>query len=424
MNSAITKLYRLKVFSLILFILTYSLLYTTTLFAQSPNTWTQKASFPGVPRVSTVSFTIGSKVYIGTGQDSSSNLLSDFWEYDPAVNAWTQLADFTGSARRGAVGFVIGLKGYIGTGFDGTANLLDFYEYNPSINNWNQKKKLGNPTSLPRRDASAFTIGNQGYVVGGYDGTITWNKECWAYDGDTTWLKKGDLGNGGSAQSIARRWAVSFTIDTLGYVGCGYNYSQDWRKDFWRYNTITNAWTQMANFGGTPRSNALAFAINGKGYAGTGNDNDFNNDFWEFDPVNNTWMQVADYAGGAIIGGIGVSINGKGYAGLGRDSIAYRNDFWEYTPDSLIGVNGPADQNLSVNVFPNPCGEMLYIKSTKYEVQSIVIRNTIGEIVYIPQLLKCKGDYIVINTSSLSHGIYFLVLNSGERKVVKKFMKK
>ncbi len=80
------------------------------------NTWTQKADFGGTARYSAVGFSIGSKGYIGTGDDGWSSIAKDFWEYDPAANTWTQKADFGGTARDCAVGFSIGSKGYIGTG--------------------------------------------------------------------------------------------------------------------------------------------------------------------------------------------------------------------------------------------------------------------------------------------------------------------
>ena len=71
-------------------------------------------------------------------------ITKDFWEYDPATNTWTQKADFGGTARYVAVGFSIGSKGYIGTGDDDLNQFLkDFWEYDPATNTWTQKADFG-----------------------------------------------------------------------------------------------------------------------------------------------------------------------------------------------------------------------------------------------------------------------------------------
>ena len=54
----------------------------------------------------------------------------DFWEFDPDLNIWTQKTDYGGRARYEAIGFSIGSKGYIGTG-DDPMNMSDFWEYTP-----------------------------------------------------------------------------------------------------------------------------------------------------------------------------------------------------------------------------------------------------------------------------------------------------
>ena len=88
------------------------LLITTNCFSQA---WTQLANFGGGDRSAAVCFSIGNKIYTGTGF-GNSNIFNDFWEYDTTSNAWTQKADFGGAARTFAVGFAIGNKGYIGIG--------------------------------------------------------------------------------------------------------------------------------------------------------------------------------------------------------------------------------------------------------------------------------------------------------------------
>lgn len=72
------------------------------------------------------------------------------------------------------------------------------------------------------------------------------------------------------------------------------------KKDFWEYDPATNAWTQKADFGGTPRFLATGFSISGKGYIGTGDGTTgYTKDFWEYDPMTNIWTQKADFGGTA-----------------------------------------------------------------------------------------------------------------------------
>ncbi|MCX6291798.1 MAG: T9SS type A sorting domain-containing protein [Bacteroidetes bacterium] len=383
---------------------------------QSPNTWTQKASFPGVPRVGAVTFTVGNKTYIGTGQDSSSNLLSDFWEYDPSTNAWTPLNNFSGGSRRGATGFTIGAKGYISTGFDGTNDLKDCWEYDPATDSWLQKKNLGIPMSNPRRDAVSFTVNNKGYVVTGYDGSVSYNKECWEFNGDTTWARRADLGSG-SALQTARRWATGLTIDTVGFVGLGFNSSQDWRKDFWKYNLAANTWTQVADFGGNARSGASGFSINGKGFVGTGNNTYLTSDFWQYNPGNNTWTAVAAYAA-AITNGIGFSVSGNGYTGLGRDSISFRNDLWQYTPDSTIGIHELRDQKISVTVYPNPFHTTAVLQmgvegNASSQPYRFVLFDANGKMVR-DEILRSKIFFL--ERKNLPPGIYFYSIETWKEK--------
>ena len=55
--------------------------------------WTVKSAFDGVGRSGASSFVINNIAYMGTGVDNKSQLLQDFWAYDPAKNAWSQKAN-------------------------------------------------------------------------------------------------------------------------------------------------------------------------------------------------------------------------------------------------------------------------------------------------------------------------------------------
>ena len=50
-----------------------------------------------------------------------------------AQDTWTQKADFGGTARFGATGFPIGSKGYLGTGNEYTNLDNDFWEYRVAL---------------------------------------------------------------------------------------------------------------------------------------------------------------------------------------------------------------------------------------------------------------------------------------------------
>jgi len=191
-----------------------------------------------------------------------------------------------------------------------------------------------------------------------------------------------------------RERAVAFTIGDYGYLGTGLDTAELVRKDFWRYDPITDSWTQMADLTGPGRRDAIGFATGGKGYIGLGVDNHVSilgnkmKDLWEYDPTLNTWLQKADYPGGGgggvffstvfvaddkafVCGGkIGpnlyinqlweykpsvdtwtqrapfpggvrylassFSINGVGYVGMGANQDVYKKDFYKYNPGSNL----------------------------------------------------------------------------------------
>ena len=93
-----------------------------------------------------------------------------------------------------------------------------------------------------------------------------------------------------------------------------------------------NFWTRRADFGGQPRSYAVGFAINGKGYIGTGASERGERDFWEYDPQTDVWTQRADFGGVSRWHAVGFSIENKGYIGTGYDGSGDVGDFWEYDP--------------------------------------------------------------------------------------------
>ena len=102
--------------------------------------WSRKSDFEGVSRSDAVVFVIDDEAYVGTGFTSSTNTnenrLVDFWKYQRDTDNWYSLAAFPGKARSKAVAFAVNGKGYVGLGTDGSEVLFDFWEYNPASNAW------------------------------------------------------------------------------------------------------------------------------------------------------------------------------------------------------------------------------------------------------------------------------------------------
>ena len=143
--------------------------------------------------------------------------------------------------------------------------------------------------------------------------------------------------------------AVSFVIGDKIYVGLGYNDNHGLPSmpnvgllsDFWEYNTLTDEWTERAPFafGNSPRTNAISFVVNGKGYVGFGQGSTaYFNDLWEYNPQTDTWVQKSNCPGAGRHSAVATSVGNSGYIGTGWGFNTYLNDWWKYTPatDSWI----------------------------------------------------------------------------------------
>jgi len=210
-------------------------------FDPETNLWTQKENPPvNLVDVSLTGFSIGSKLYIGTGESLGGALDTlernrNLWEWDQTTDTWTQKADFPGAVRGHATGFSIGDKGYIGlggkSGMVGVPLYHDLWEYNPETDNWTQKADF---PGTQQWNSVAFSIGNKGYVTAGVD-----------HDSE-------------SAS----------------------------HHEIWEWDQTTNTWTKVGIFAGDPRSGAAGGALGNRGYLLLGASQYTGldlNDFWLFD---------------------------------------------------------------------------------------------------------------------------------------------
>lgn len=156
---------------------------------------------------------------------------------------------------------------------------------------------------------------------------------------------------------VARSEAVSFVINGVAYAGTGRNTVGTPLKDFYSFDPTKGGWSPLTPMptAAAARYGAVAFAANGKGYVGTGNDGNGNYlaDFWEFDPAGTTsvtvgstttttvgvWRQVASLTtapnGTARFSAVAGSINNIGFVGCGFDGNN-QNNFFKYNPATNV----------------------------------------------------------------------------------------
>lgn len=201
--------------------------------------------------------------------------------------------------------------------------------------------QLGDFPAEGRVRSFGFSINGKGYLLGGNAAGGFYSfllNDFWEYDPKTDkWTRKADY------PGQAGEYVRGFAINNKGYVGTGYgqrvetpddNIPQN--NDFWEYDPVTDKWTRKADFAGGKRENVIAFELNGAGYMGLGTNNAYDinyKDFWKYDAIADKWTRMADYPGSGSFGLTAFTCNGKGYAGIGGASpnVAGK-DFWQYDP--------------------------------------------------------------------------------------------
>lgn len=319
----------------------------------SQNTWKRIASFGGGERERAISFVIGGRAYVGTGQDSANAMKKDFWEYDPASNSWSQKADFPGQARRDGIGFAIGNRGYAGTGVTNAISWLgvkkaDFYEYNPVTNSWTTRASWEGNFGQGVYYASAFATSTKGYLVCGKLGPSYYSNELWEFDPDANdWIKKANF------PGTVRYGGAAFAIGDRGYFGCGADENY-FNNDFYTYDPQSNTWDEIASFPGSPRFNPVGLSINGRGFVGLGSDGGYQKDFYEYNPLTNSWMQKADFPASERRSCVAFTISGYGYVGTGNGVSGIKRSVFKYKPFFFFFQPEVGVERIGSTVGPNP----------------------------------------------------------------------
>ncbi len=115
----------------------------------------------------------------------------------------------------------------------------------------------------------------------------------------------------------------------------------DLPRDFWEYDPLTDSWTRKADFPGSGRAYALAFAMGTKGYVtqgllgmtNGGASVTLGRDLWEYDAQQDAWTRRTDFPGAARTMAVGFAIGPTGWIGLGTNASGQDlRDLWALVP--------------------------------------------------------------------------------------------
>jgi N-acetylneuraminic acid mutarotase len=251
------------------------------------NRWTRVADFPGTPRLDGSGFALGGKGYVLLGSDNT-NFLGDVWAYDRAADQWTRKGDFAGGPLMLASTVVIGGTAYVVAGQSASGPTNGVWAYDPAADAWAKKADF---PGASRSAATAFALGGVGYFGLGNAPSAgsAWllRQDFWAYDpAADQWTPKADF------PGTARGYALGLGLGARGFVTQGLlavdagGTSLSLAKDLWEYIPATNAWTRRADLPASGRAMAVSFVIDTSGYVAIGNDASVVNlrDVWRLTP--------------------------------------------------------------------------------------------------------------------------------------------
>ncbi|MCH2228902.1 MAG: T9SS type A sorting domain-containing protein [Crocinitomicaceae bacterium] len=319
---------------------------------------------------------------------------------------WTQADSINGAPRTVASAFVVDGEGYAIGGLDQSGFRRKMYSYTFIQNDWDDEPSIGGDDGggLNRGSACAFSINNKGYVCLGQGQTNPFFKDLWEFDENTNaWTQKADFAGS------ERRQAVAFTINSLAYVGTGYD-ATGYVKDMYKYSAETNTWTQISDFGGTARKEAVGFSMGDQGYVGTGDDGVLRNDFWQYEPTTDMWIQKADFPGTKRKGAAAWGIFPQAFICMGEDiNSEYKRDLWEYNYFSDTWVQR------SDYGGPGRSGAIAFVLQGVAFVGSGYNGNFNDDMYSYRKLASLEDHYITSNTKlypNPSNGTFKLDINS------------
>ena len=201
------------------------------------NTWTQKNDFGGSARFGCASAVLNGKGYVAMGDEWDPNYFrqNDLWVYDPNFDSWNYVSQMPADGRRDPIGFTLGGKLFFGTGADNLGNQHnDLWQYDPANGIWTSKANAGN---MLRAQATGFALNGKGYIGLGQDQLGNDRNDMLEYNYSTNSWRGVTSFSGASRENC-----FSFIIGNVAYLTCGTNGIN--YNDLWEFNPALETGTK------------------------------------------------------------------------------------------------------------------------------------------------------------------------------------
>ena len=370
-----------KIYSVLIF----SILSICNIYAQI---FTQKDDFPGGLRQSPIFFSIGDKIYVGGGLDTTI-FKSDLWEYNTAMDIWTKKKDLPTTLTLTSSANLNG-QIYLGLGWDSGKSLSSWWLYDSANDNWIKKADF---PGKPRYGAACYSWNNEIYILGGGD-YDTANMKWVSYN--ETWKYNPAADNWQQLDSFPYKTRVAgftpFVVGNTLYYGFGQNDELgEWYSDFYSYDLVNKIWKNLAEIPITPSlpAGSATFAGNyGNKIILFNTDwnaeepDDFDN-MYVYDIIKNEWTIYNDVVPTKWrVFGFCDKNGNKGYSGLGLDYLSGEvfKDVWEVDLSTLItSIENQFPELSKIQVVSSPNKIQLELPENLKSGYSISIQSIDGK---------------------------------------------
>ena len=262
--------------------------------------WHECDTLPGAPRRAGIAFAIDGKGYYCGGIGINNECFSDLFEFDPKKTAgsqWTKLeADsFPNGGFYDGIGFAIddiGVAGAGKTALHGSSN--DYYRFDPKKPEGSRWSKIESSSiTAKRQGASVFVIGDRAFIIGGRSNDYrVASFECYNATTNEFSIISQNILDDYNIDILYRYNASAFSIGNDGYLTCGVKFTGEVLRDTWCYTPdIDNGkgkWQMIGDFEGPSRYSATCFTSNRYGFLVCGQNGNFSTSFkddvWLFSP--------------------------------------------------------------------------------------------------------------------------------------------